>query len=317
MKWERSDFRVGAAVLAVMTLVVASVLWLSPGLGSSGALYADFTRVDGLAVQAPVHLNGYAVGRVDRIEPRSAERGGLVFRVRMTLDWRLPSGDSLPLAVGTTARLTPPAVQLGGGFSLGTIDLMPPPEGGAPLRPGATIPGVRTPAMVDVWQTIATDLSADMSRTFAAIRALTDTLTLTARSVSRASDSTTAMTISIDRAMNRDVPALMASLQRDLATADTLMRELRRVSPAALAGMDSARVLLGDSRRLVADLGRILGDREPQLDRVLANLDTTSALLQHFVRQVSQKPTRVLTGVKPPVGVQPTPTPERRDSLRR
>jgi hypothetical protein len=38
---------------------------------------------------------------------------------------------------------------------------------------------------------------------------------------------------------------------------------------------------------------------EPQLARTLASLDTSSALLQHFIKQVSDKPLRVLTGVAP------------------
>jgi ABC-type transporter Mla subunit MlaD len=313
VKWEKTDFRVGAAVLMVLAMVVAAVFWLSPALASTEPLYAEFTRIEGLGVQAPVYINGYPVGRVDRIEPRSTDHGTLIFRVRMKIDWRLPSGDSLPLAVGTKARLTPPAVQLGSGFALGIIDLESPPGGGPPLLPGSTLVGVRSAAMTDQWQTMAEELSADISQTLLKWRVVMDSLTITTTAVALAANQAKATAAQV----HETLPALATSIQRDLATADSVMRDMRRLSPAAVASMDSAQLLLADSRRLVTDLTRLVNAREPQLDRVLANLDTTAVLLQYFVRQVSAKPTRVFTGVKPPVGVSPAGSRVARDSLKR
>lgn len=309
MKWEAADLRVGAAVLTVIAIVIAAILWLSPVLAKSGVLYAEFTQIDGLAIQAPVYLNGYTVGRVDRIEPRSANRGALVFHVRMKLDWKLPNGDSLPLFVGTRARLTPPPMKLANAFIIGVIDLDSPLTGGAPLLPGSVIPGVRTAAMTDEWQSLATNVSGDLLLTLTAARSMMDSLVDAARSLNTAADRAG---ITFDK----EFPAMMKAMDRGLATADTVMREARSLTPSALAGLDSARALLNDSRRLVGDVSQMLTKREPEIERMVANLDSTAVLLQHFVRQVTAKPTRVFTGVKPPAGMPPLPRPTVRDSLR-
>jgi hypothetical protein len=51
----------------------------------------------------------------------------------------------------------------------------------------------------------------------------------------------------------------------------------------------------------------LLQHSQPQMEGVLANMDTTSVLLQNFVRQVSARPWTAFTGVKPPPGLEPPP----------
>ena len=304
MKWESGDLRVGIAVLAALLLLVTAILWLTPTLGDRRQpLYTEFSRIDGIAEQAPVQLNGFTIGRVDDIQPKLSERdGSLVFRVRMKINWKLGSGEALPIPVGTRARLTPPLMAVGNNLLVGYIVLEPPARGGGPpLQPGETIPGVRSEAAIDQVQALATGLASDVTVTLVAARTLMDSL-------GRA----TSMAQRMAAKTNTELPALFDNLQRDLAIMDSAMRELRTLTPAAIGGIDSAKVMLSDTRRLVGDMSRMVQQREPQFERVLSNLDTATALLNHFVREVSRRPARVVTGVEAPPGLDPVRERERR-----
>lgn len=304
MKWESGDLRVGMAVLAALLLLVTAILWLTPTLGDRRLpLYTEFARIDGIAEQSPVQLNGYTIGRVDDIEPRLSERdGSLVFRVRMKINWKLGSGEALPIPAGTRARLTPPLMAVGNNLLVGFIVLEPPAHGGGPpLKPGETIPGVRSEAAIDQVQSLATGLAGDVAATLIAARALMDSL-------GRA----TSMAQRMARSTNAELPKLFDNLQRDLAIMDSAMRELRTLTPAAIGGIDSAKAMLSDTRRLVGDMSRMVQRREPQFERVLSNLDTATALLNHFVREVSRRPARAITGVDAPPGLDPVRDRERR-----
>ena len=296
MKWESSDFTVGAIVVVAALILLGSFLWLSPALsGRTYPLYTEFDRIDGLGEQANVVLRGYSIGSVGAIEPRMGSDGVLRFRVRLDIQSRLESGDSLRLPAGTTARLVPPPV-IGAGY----IMLDPPLSGGTPLASGAVLPGIRSTAIVEQMQGITGDVSTEVLETMVTARGLMDSVTAAIVVANRALTETASA-----------IPPLVSGLQRQLVAAEELTNELRdhlgTLSPAAIASIDSAALLLADSRRLVNDLNTMVNSTAPEMYGILANLDTTSTLLTHFVRQVSARPWKALTGVKPPEGLVPPP----------
>ena len=293
MKWESADLTVGAVIVAAVLIITATLLWLSPALADrTYPLYTEFQRIDGIAERGAVRLYGYEVGRIDAIEPRTTADGSIVFRVRLGIRSRLASGDSLFLPQGTRAVLAPPPAPI----VPGAIVLRPPPNGGPPLRPGATIPGEREVAMLDEVRSMSDRLAEEIVRTTTSARTLLDSLSRTAGAANRALAITTA-----------ELPRLLDGLRAELAAADSLTNEVRghldRVTPATLASIDSAQLLLADSRRLVTGIDGMLTAREPEIATIMANLDTTTVLLTHFVRQVSDRPWRLITGVDPPPGL--------------
>ncbi len=303
MKWERTDFVVGSVVVAAVVIALGSFLWLSPALSArTYPLYTFFDRIDGLNSGANVVLQGYSVGQVGVIEPQLDAGGNMRFRVQMNLQYRLASGDSLFLPQGTRARLMPPAV-IGNGFIM-----LEPPDGPAPrLEPGSTVPGTRATAVLEQVQGITDELTAEVVETLRTTRSLMDTLTLVAGQATLAMGHTNRlMSTTTER-----LPSILAGLESQLATAEALTRDLREqvntLAPAAAASIDTATALLSDSRRLVVEMNQLLSASEPEMTGILANLDTTMLLLQHFVRQVSRRPYRMLTGVKPPPGLDPPP----------
>ena len=307
MKWESGDLKVGIVVLLALALFVGGLVWLTTGATDRGiAIYTRYDAIDGLAEQAPVQLGGFTIGRVDDIAPRVGENGAVVFDVRLKIDWTPEAGRALPVPVGTRARLVPPPVT-GTGFLAGYVQLEPPAQRGlAPLQPGDTLPGVRSVAMVEQVQEFVTSLTHDWTRTLAAVNTLVDSLTRTAAAANRLAGTTQDL-----------LPRVSSSLEQRLATADSLMLELRAITPHAVASMDSVQAIISDTRRLVASVDRSLEARDPQIGRVLANLDTTTAVLNHFVREVTRRPGRLVSGVQPPLRLDPVRAALRREQEQR
>lgn len=311
MRWEPADFAVGLVVLMAVLILATALLWVSPALRErTYPIYTEFDRIDGIAEQAPVHLRGWAIGRVEQIEPRLATDGSLLFRVRMNIRWRLASGDTLYLPQGTTARLVPPQI-----LGAGSIVLVPPPEPGPPLKPGDLIPGSRTTGPVDQLQELAEDLSDELVATLGTSRALMDTLTaavVDVQDVMRQTHESLSTTTA-------QIPDLLGGVQEQLSAAQALTDDLRlhldALTPAAVASLDSATALLGDSRQLVLEISQSLASAEPELTSILANLDTTTLVLHHFLREVTARPWRLFSGVRPPTGLSPTP-PSLRDTTK-
>ena len=297
MKWEAADLRVGLVALGAVAILIATAIWLSPTITDrSKPLYTEYDRIDGIAEQANVMLNGYAIGRVADIEPLIRADSSLAFRVRMQVRWTLANGAPIPLREGTKARLVTP-FPIGAGF----INLEAPAGNGRRLEPGSTVPGIRASAGMDQLQTMAEQLggemtttmvaarkvAAELSRTMTTARTLMDTLHQTVSTVHRGATQATDA-----------VPELIGGLRRELAMADSLLQALRPLAPAARASIDSANLLMADSRRTVNEMSRTMTTKMPEITRIVANLDTTTTLLTNFSRQISKRPLRVLTGVK-------------------
>lgn len=296
MKWESSDFTVGAVVVAAVVILLGSFLWLSPAVaGSTYPLYTEFDRIDGVNNQSNVVLRGYTVGRVGAIEPRVTEAGNLRFRVQLDIDAQLASGDSLLLPEGTTARLVPPPV-IGAGYIL----LETPDHRAGTLAPGSTIPGTRNTAVIEQVQDMTDDVSSEIIATLTTARSLMDSLNAAVGTVNRALTETSGL-----------IPPLADDLHQQLEataalTAD-IQQQVNTLSPAARATIDSVSALLSDSRTLVGRIHGTVAASQPEIASILAHLDTTSILLTHFMREVSERPLRVLSGVKPPPGLEPPP----------
>ena len=284
---DKGDIAVGLAVLGALALSAGAMIWLSAPLRrdtGAGALYTEFPELSGLAVSNDVTLKGFKIGTVDAITPKISSDGNLVFDVRMTIQWRLADSSRLPLTKGTLAHLEP-------AFPVGSpsIVLYLPPSGGQRLAPGATIDGAVGSSPITEVVMLADSLEYQLKLTLGKTRGVLDSLSMAAGLAARGVRST-----------NTAIPNLAAGIARDIASLDSAIASVRGMLGPTTATADSARALLGSTRRAIDDLSRSVQGHDANIAHVIANLDTTSALLQDFVRQIEAKPTRLLTGVKPP-----------------
>jgi ABC-type transporter Mla subunit MlaD len=293
MKWDNTDLRVGLMVFGGLLLGIASFLWIGRLWSRDVApLYTDVADVQGIGPESPVFLNGFNVGRVSAVEPRVDSTGQLLFRVKMDVVWRLQDGAAMPLKDGLRARVVPPALDIG----RGTIVLEPAPSDRDMLVPGALIPSVQQGGTTNRMQLVVDSVGRDMRIAIGQIEKLISQLSVTVSTATSAMKTTSSMMATV----NQDVPMIMASVKSNLASADSLMRSLHTVTPATVATLDSVRALLGDSRIAVAKATSFLDSNEPQLSSTIANLDQASAVLNNLLKEVSRRPIKALTGVKPP-----------------
>ncbi len=288
MNVERGDISVGATLLIAGVLAVSAWLWLTRPNDDYFALFVEYDRVESLSEQTPVRLQGFAVGRIQAIEPLSTPEGSVVFRVELRIEDRFMGDSALFIPQGTVARVQYPPV-------VGTpyIVLEPPAEGGAPLTAGSQIPGLRTEPFLDQIQVLTGQLSFTVTETLMRATQLMDSIESTLGRLDQTID-----------AAEGGVPEVIANLNRSILAAEELTAkvdaELGVTTPALRASLDSASAVIGDARRLINDAERMIETTSPKADKVLANLDSTTFMLNHFITRISQRPLRLFTGVGPP-----------------
>jgi ABC-type transporter Mla subunit MlaD len=295
MKWDNTDLRVGVLVIGVLVIAVVAVLWAGQVWGGRNVapLYTDVADVQGIAQESPVFLNGFNVGRVSDVSPRIAADGQLVFRVRMHIIWKLDNDAEMPLKQGLRARVVPPALDIG----RGSIVLeMTPQRTAVALRPGDVVPSVVSGGTTNRMQLVVDSVGRDLRLVIAQVETLVQSLNSTVASATATMKTANGMLASV----NQELPGMMSSVRTNLASADSLMKGLHAVTPATIATLDSVRGLLGDSRSAIARATEFLDNNEPQLASTIANLDQASAVLNNLLREVSRRPIKALTGVRPP-----------------
>ena len=307
MKWDNTDLRVGILVLGAVVVAVASFLWVGQQWGRDVApLYTDVADVQGIGAESPVFLNGFNVGRVTEVRPLVNANGQLLFRLRMDILWRLEDKSPMPLTVGLRARVVPPALDIGrGSIVLELPSRRPDRLTGHPersegstvaLKPGDVIPSMLVGGTTNRMQLVVDSVGRDLRLAIASVERLVKSLETTVASASATMKNANGMIASV----NQEVPGIMRTVKTSLASADSLMKSLHSVTPATVATLDSVRALLGDSRTAIARATEFLDNNEPQLASTIANLDQASAVLSNLLEEVSKRPIKAITGVRPP-----------------
>jgi ABC-type transporter Mla subunit MlaD len=294
MKWDNTDLRVGLMVLGALMIGVVSFLWVGQSFGRNVApLYTDVADVQGIGAESQVFLNGFNVGRVREVRPRIGSDGALLFRVRMDIIWALDGNARIPLKKGMHARIVPPALDIG----RGTIVLESSAQlANEELKPGDVIPSVKVGGTTNRMQLVVDSVGRDLRLVIAQVDKLVQSLGVTVAAASTTMKSANDMLASV----NGEVPGIMKGVKANLASADSLMKSLSAMTPATVATLDSVRALLGDSRVAIARATEFLDNNEPQIASTIQNLDQASAVLNNLLKEVSRRPIKALTGVKPP-----------------
>ncbi|HEX9691005.1 MAG TPA: MlaD family protein [Gemmatimonadales bacterium] len=254
------------------------------------SLIMRMEQAEGISQDTRVMLQGLEIGRVTTVNPqRDSTSGTLTFLATLSVRERFPDGTRLSLPTGTSAAITQAGV-LGGTV----IQLkMPDRVIGVPdLQPDDTIRAERTPSTMDALGDIAARFREDVAAT------LEETKTLL--------QETTRLVATTRGAIDVTTPQLMEVMDRlaeNLNRTDHILAELSpRVGPIA----DSISVTVGSTRTLVMELQTLVAstnamtnENRDAITSIVASFDRTAQILAHFADQVSRRPLRLLTGVKP------------------
>jgi ABC-type transporter Mla subunit MlaD len=290
MKWEHADFRAGLVVVGALAIAGAAIVWLKGGR-EGPHYFSDFDRIGGLAVQTPVQIQGFSVGRVTDITPVVGPGGTVEFRVGMRIEATLQDGKPFPIESGTHAKIQQPSI-----IGAPVIVLEPPATRGAPLPPGM-IPAEATADMIDQVQKLVNDAGGQVTAALVRTLGLVDSLQATLSVVRLAADRSAQVAESTQAA----VPRLVASVDRAITHTDSMVQEFRKIAPASRAVLDSIGAAVPDLRAAVRTAAGAANDADPQVRRIVANLDSTSLTLKILARELSLHPMKTFFGgVKPP-----------------
>ena len=289
----RQDFIVGISVVVAVGIVIGAFIATS-GLGERR--YHVFLRVasaEGISADTRVMLQGLEVGRVKSVSPRvDSVTRNVSFVARMSIAERFADGARLQLPVGTRAELVQ-ASQISGAVEVRL--LLPDTVGrmSAVLVAGDTLSATRRGSALEGLTRVADELSTEVR----------EVLRQTHRTLVRMQGTLGEVDERV-RAAAPNVDTTLANVARTMERVNTLVAGLERQ-----ALPDSLGAALARTNRLLLRLDTLTGaatsistTHRAAIGETLDNLNLLSRQLNHFAAEITKRPYRMLTGVRPFAG---------------
>lgn len=291
MNAQRTDFLVGLFLLVAVGVVVGLGI-VTSGLGEKRVdLYVRAASAEALTQDTRAVLGGLQIGRVREISPVvDSATARLSFVIRLSLQERFPDGTRLLLPTGTRAVISQPNP-----LAAAQIELVLPEQAvpGRTLQAGDTVVSERPRSVVDALGEIAEELRTELKT------ALADTRALLGRTTGAVEQTQTLLAA--------NGPLLTEVLTRLAGTLERTDGLLAEVAPRIGPVHDSLTLVLADTRRSLARVdtllllaGDIATENRAAVRELSDRLLRAAAVLEHFSDQVSRRPLRLFTGVRPP-----------------
>ncbi len=286
----RQDFFVGLLIVVAIGIVVGALIATSGWGEHRYDLYLRVANAQNLSVDTKVYVQGLDIGRVTSISPRvQSTTGTISFVAKLSIAERFADGARLQLPTGTRAEI----VQVSAVSSASAINLILPDSAGrrrAYLQAGDTINAQRKSTALDALTDVASHLSKQVEEVLhQSHRALERVQTTLGRA---------------DRTIDDLTPEIRSTLASMASTMGRLDSLAERVGRAGLP--DSLTATLASSNRLLARLDSLATraqglttENQADIRESVANLAQASRQLNHFVEEMSRRPYRLFTGVKP------------------
>jgi ABC-type transporter Mla subunit MlaD len=299
MSRRTADALIGLLVLSVLSVLVIALAVTGGWNQRRIVIYMLSPSVQDLKQDTPVSLQGLGIGEVASISPQvdTGRMGAPQFVVALRIRERFSNGALLRLPVGTRGEITSTGL-----IGAASISLVVPADNQAtltPLAPGDTIRGELTEGWTDVVKSVADTLRTQISDILRDTRQVLLTLNRTAGT---AHDELATTGPELRRTLD-EVQRTLAVVRPVLLRADTVLAGAdRRVG----ALQDSLTPVLAEARTLMEHLDSltllasgIAGENRASLRRTADHLYVVSAKLEYFLDQVSRRPLRMITGVRP------------------
>jgi ABC-type transporter Mla subunit MlaD len=285
----RQDFIVGLVIVGAIAIVVGALLATSGLLERRYDLYLRTGSAEGLTADSKVILQGLAVGRVVDVSPQVDSISRTIsFVAKLSVIERFPRGASLRLPLGTTAQLVP-ASQISPTVSV--VLLLPDSahRGESLLAEGDTVNAERKATVLDqvaeVAQQVSKELQEVLHRTHQTLEHVDNMLAQANGVIRDVRPSVESTLVSVSTTMGR-VNALVQRLDPGLADSASMALAL---SNHVLLRLDS----------LVAQASEITAENRTDVRTAVTNLTELTRQLNHLTEEVSRRPYRILTGVRP------------------
>jgi ABC-type transporter Mla subunit MlaD len=303
----RQDFIVGLVIVGAIAVVVGALLATSGWGEGRYNLYLRTANADGLTADSKVVLQGLEVGRVVNVSPRvDSTTRAISFVAKLSVMERFPSGASLRVPLGTRGQLEP-ASQISAAVLIRLVLPDSTRQSVALLEAGDTIDADRKASVLDQVAEAAQHLSKEVEgvlhRTQLTLAHLDGILAQANGVIRDVKPSIETTLAAVSTTMGR-VSALVQRLDPGLA--DSVSSALA-VSNRLLLRLDS----------LAAQAGEMTKENRADVRSAVANLTQLTRQLNHLTEEVSRRPYRFLTGVKPlPTDSSPPSSSDPKDSVR-
>jgi ABC-type transporter Mla subunit MlaD len=278
----RQDFYVGLLIVAALALVVGALIATSGWGERRYELYVRVESADGISRGTQVVIQGLDVGQVTSVSPRvdSATRR-ISFVAKMSVKERFADGSILQLPLGTKAELVQ-ASQISPAVSIRLV-LPDTVRRLIYLQAGDTLDSRRRGSALEAVAEVADELS---QRVQEMVRTATQTLVRVQGTL---------------RDVTPDIERTLTGVATTMGRVDSLVDRMARrgiADSVATAVANTNRLLLRlDS--LASEARSFTAENRTDLRATVTNLTEASRQLNHFVDQMSRRPYRALTGVKP------------------
>lgn len=307
METTRQDFIVGLVIVGAIAVVVGALLATSGWGERRYNLYLRAASAEGLTADSRVFLQGLEVGRVATVSPRmDSVTRSISFIAKLRMIERFSGGADLRLPKGTWGQLEP-ANQ----FSQSVMIRLELPDSGARARSatllaeGDTIGSNRKVPVLDQVADVAQHMSKEVE----------EVLHRTHQSLEHV-DAILTQANGILKDVRPSVESTLADVSTTMGRVNALVHRLDPGLADSVAGALalSNRVLLRiDS--LAAQAGQMTAENRQDIRTAVGNLTQLTRQLNHFTEEMSRRPYRVLTGVKP-LPADTAPTANSKDSVR-
>ncbi|OLB52221.1 MAG: hypothetical protein AUI08_01225 [Gemmatimonadetes bacterium 13_2_20CM_2_65_7] len=279
----RQDFYVGLLLVVTIALVIGALIATSGWGERRYDLYVRVTSADGISRGTAVVIEGLDVGQVTSILPRvDSTTRRISFVAKLSVKERFEDGSRLQLPFGTRAELVQ-ASQISAAVAIRLIlpDTLHPHH--TYLHAGDTLDSRRRGGALDAVAEVADQLS---QRVQEMVRTATQTL------------------VRVQSTLRDVTPDIERTLSGVAATMGRLDSVVNRFARRGLA--DSVSVAVANTNRLLLRLDSLAreahsltAENRSDLRATVTNLTEASRQLNNFVDQMSRRPFRALTGVKP------------------
>jgi ABC-type transporter Mla subunit MlaD len=285
----RQDFTVGLVIVGAIAVVVGALLATSGWGERRYDLYLRTASAEGLTTDSRVLLQGLEVGRVTRVTPQVDSRSHTIsFVARLSMIERFAGGADLRLPRGTSGQLEP-----ANSFSASVLIRLVFPDSSARsaglLAAGDTIDSGRKIPVLDQVAQVAQSLSKEVE----------EVLHRTHQSLEHI-DAIVTQANGMLRDVKPNVQATLADVSTTMHRVNALVQRLDPGLADSVAGALalSNRVLLRvDS--LAAQASQMTAENRQDIRTAVGNLTELTKQLNHLTQEVSRRPYRLLTGVKP------------------
>lgn len=286
----------GLVIVGAIAVVIGALLATSGWGERRYDLYLRTSSAEGLTTDSRVYLQGLEVGRVTRVSPRvDSTTRTISFLARLSMIERFAGGADLRLPAGTRGQLEP-ASQISASV---LIRLILPDSGsrsGRLLGAGDTISSDRKVPVLDQVADVAQSLSKEVQevlhRTHQTLEHVDVILTQANGMLKDVKPNVQATLADVSQTMNR-VNALVQRLDPGLA--DSVSGALA-LSNHVLLRIDS----------LAAQASQMTAENRQDIRTAVGNLTQLTKQLNHLTAEVSRRPYRLLTGVKPVADTTPS-----------